>query len=120
MKCLQKCLKKWLNIKKEKKSLTYALQTVNGDILEKVKTPTALGGLVGQVAGLDVKTTTDFFQNPGISLRGVTPLIVIDGIPDPTADPYKINADDIESITVLKGAAGAALYGSIGINDAIL
>jgi TonB-linked SusC/RagA family outer membrane protein len=109
-----------LDIKKEKKSLTYALQTVNGDILEKVKTPTAIGGLVGQVAGLDVKTTTDFFQNPGISLRGQTPLIVIDGIPDPTADPYKINADDIESITVLKGAAGAALYGSIGINGAIL
>ena len=109
-----------LNIKKEKKSLTYALQTVNGDILEKVKTPTAVGGLVGQVAGLDVKTTTSFFESPGISLRGVTPLSVIDGIPDPTADPYKINADDIESVTVLKGAAGAALYGSIGINGAIL
>ena len=109
-----------LNIKKEKKSLTYALQVVDGETLEKVKTPTAIGGLVGQVAGLDIQTTTDFFQNPGILLRGQTPLIVIDGIPDPTADPYKINADDIESITVLKGAAGAALYGSIGINGAIL
>jgi len=109
-----------LNIKKEKKSLTYALQVVDGETLEKVKTPTALGGLVGQVAGLDIQTTTDFFQNPGITLRGQTPLIVIDGVPDPTADPYKINADDIESITVLKGAAGAALYGSIGINGAIL
>jgi len=109
-----------LNIKKEKKSLTYALQTVSGETLETVKTPTAIGGLVGMVAGLDIQTTSDFFQNPGISLRGQTPLIVIDGIPDPTADPYKINADDIESITVLKGAAGAALYGSIGINGAIL
>jgi len=109
-----------LGIKKEKKSLTYALQTVDGEVLEKVKTPTAIGGLVGMVAGLDIQTTTDFFANPGISLRGKTPLIVIDGIPDPTADPYKINADDIESITVLKGAAGAALYGSIGINGAIL
>lgn len=109
-----------LNIKKEKKSLTYAVQAVSGETLEKVKTPTAIGGLVGAVAGLDIQTTTSFFQNPGISLRGVTPLIVIDGIPDPTADPYKINADDIESITVLKGAAGAALYGSLGINGAIL
>ncbi|MHB8206058.1 SusC/RagA family TonB-linked outer membrane protein [Mucilaginibacter sp.] len=109
-----------LNIKKEKKSLTYALQTVDGEILEKVKTPTAIGGLVGQVAGLDIQTTTSFFQSPGILLRGQTPLIVIDGVPDPTADPYKINADDIESITVLKGAAGAALYGSMGINGAIL
>lgn len=109
-----------LGIKKEKKAVTYALQTVNGDVLEKVKTPTALGGLVGMVAGLDVQSSTDFFTNPGISLRGLSPLIVIDGVPDPTADPYKINADDIESITVLKGTAGAALYGSIGINGAIL
>ena len=109
-----------LNIKKEKKSLTYALQTVNGETLEKVKTPTAIGGLVGAVAGLDISTNTGFFQNPGITLRGVSPLIVIDGIPDPSADPYKINADDIESITVLKGTAAAALYGSLGINGAIL
>jgi TonB-linked SusC/RagA family outer membrane protein len=109
-----------LDIKKEKKTLTYALQTVSGETLEKVKTPTAIGGLVGAVAGLDINTNTGFFQNPGITLRGVSPLIVIDGIPDPSADPYKINADDIESITVLKGTAAAALYGSLGINGAIL
>lgn len=109
-----------LGIKKEKKAVTYALQTVSGETLEKVKTPTAIGGLVGAVAGLDISTNTGFFQNPGITLRGVSPLIVIDGIPDPSADPYKVNADDIESITVLKGTAAAALYGSLGINGAIL
>jgi TonB-linked SusC/RagA family outer membrane protein len=47
-------------------------------------------------------------------------LIVIDGIPDPDADPYKINADDIESISVLKGTAAAALYGAVGVNGAIM
>ena len=37
------------------------------------------------------------------------PLIVIDGIPDPSADPFKLSADDIESVTVLKGTAAGAL-----------
>lgn len=109
-----------LGIKKEQKSLGYAVQEVKGETMAKSKEPTPMGALVGKVAGLDIQNTTDLFENPSISLRGVTPLIVIDGIPDPSADPYKINADDIESITVLKGTAAGALYGSIGINGAIL
>lgn len=109
-----------LGIKKEKKAIGYAVQEVKGETLEKVKSPTAIGALAGKVAGLNISNTTDLFQKPAISLRGQTPLIVIDGIPDPTADPYKINADDIESITVLKGTAAGALYGSIGVNGAIM
>lgn len=109
-----------LGIKKEKKALGYATQEVSGETMSKTKTPTALGALTGKVAGLNITNTTDLFRNPGISLRGNSPLIVIDGVPDPSADPYKINADDIESVTVLKGTAAAALYGSIGINGAIL
>lgn len=109
-----------LGIKKEKEALAYATQTVSGTVMSKVKMPTALGALTGQVAGLNIQNTTDLFEYPSISLRGQTPLIVIDGIPEPGADPYKINADDIESVTVLKGTAAAALYGSMGINGAIL
>lgn len=109
-----------LGIKKEKRALGYAVQEVNGETMAKTKTPTVLGALTGKVAGLNIVNTTDLFQNPGISLRGRTPLIVIDGVPDPSADPYKINADDIESVTVLKGTAAAALYGSIGVNGAIM
>lgn len=109
-----------LGIKKEQKALGYSVQQVNGATLEKVKSSTAVGALVGKVAGLNIKNTTDLFRNPGISLRGESPLIVIDGIPDPNADPYKINADDIENITVLKGTAAGALYGAIGIHGAIL
>ncbi len=109
-----------LGIKKEKKALGYSTQEVSGDVLEKVKTPTAIGSLVGHVAGLNISKSTSLFRNPGISLRGKTPLIVIDGIPQPDADPWKINSDNIKSISVLKGTAAAALYGSIGINGAIL
>jgi TonB-linked SusC/RagA family outer membrane protein len=47
-------------------------------------------------------------------------LIVIDGVPNVDADIWKINADDIESYTVLKGANASALYGSIGGNGAIM
>lgn len=109
-----------LGIKKETKSLGYAVQQVSGEVMEKVKEPTVTSALTGKVAGLDIGNTTDFFQNPTISLRGQTPLIVIDGIPDLQADLFKINADDIENVSVLKGTSAAALYGSIGKNGAIL
>lgn len=109
-----------LGIKKQQKTLGYAVQEVSGETMAKTKVPTPLAALTGKVAGLNINNTTDLFRNPAISLRGRTPLIVIDGIPDPDADPYKINADDIESISVLKGTAAGALYGALGINGAIL
>ncbi|WP_165806570.1 SusC/RagA family TonB-linked outer membrane protein [Chitinophaga parva] len=109
-----------LGIRKEKKSLGYTVQQVSGETLEKVKAPTAMSGLTGKVAGLNIANTTDFFQAPSVSLRGQKPLIVIDGIPDLEGDAFKINADDIESVSVLKGTSAAALYGSIGKNGAIM
>jgi TonB-linked SusC/RagA family outer membrane protein len=109
-----------LGIKKETKSLGYAVQQVSGESMEKVKEPTVASALTGKVAGLDIANTSDFFQPPSILLRGQTPLIVIDGIPDLQADAFKINSDDVESVTVLKGTSAAALYGSIGKNGAIL
>lgn len=109
-----------LGIKKQQKTLGYAVQEVSGETMAKTKTATALSALTGKVAGLNINNTTDLFRNPGISLRGRTPLIVIDGIPDPDADPYKLNPDDIESISVLKGTAAGALYGALGVNGAIM
>ena len=47
-------------------------------------------------------------------------MIVIDGVPNIEGDIWKINADDIESYSVLKGATASALYGSIGRNGAIM
>lgn len=109
-----------LGIKKQQKTLGYAVQEISGETMAKTKTATPLSALTGKIAGLNISNTTDLFRNPGISLRGATPLIVIDGIPDPDADPYKINADDVESITVLKGTAAGALYGALGVNGAIM
>lgn len=109
-----------LGIKKEKKALGYAVQEVEGDNLEKAKEPNFVNQLSGRVAGLNIKNSTDLFQNPTIELRGATPLLVIDGIPDRTLDIWKINSDDIESISVLKGATASALYGSVGRNGAIM
>lgn len=109
-----------LGIKKEKRRLGYAVQDVSGESMEKVKSPTATAALTGRIAGMNISNSTDLFSNPSISLRGRTPLIVVDGVPDPEADPWKINMDDVESVSVLKGTAAAALYGSIGINGAIM
>lgn len=109
-----------LGIRKEKAMLGYAVQEVKGADLTKAREPNVISNLTGRVAGLDVRNTTDLFQNPTFSLRGRRPLIVIDGIPDQSADIWKLNADDIESMSVLKGANASALYGSIGQNGAIM
>ncbi|MEJ2880589.1 SusC/RagA family TonB-linked outer membrane protein [Pedobacter sp. GR22-6] len=109
-----------LGIKKEKAKLGYATQEVQGESLVKAREPNVINSLTGRVAGLNIKNSTDLFQDPGISLRGRKPLIVIDGIPDQSADLYKINADDIETMSILKGASASALYGSIGQNGAIM
>jgi len=109
-----------LGIRKEVKALGYAVQEVEGTTLEKAKEPNFINQLSGRVAGLNIKNSTDLFQNPTIQLRGATPLLVIDGIPDRTLDIWKVNSDDIESITVLKGATASALYGSVGRNGAIM
>ncbi|MET0392138.1 MAG: SusC/RagA family TonB-linked outer membrane protein, partial [Chitinophagaceae bacterium] len=109
-----------LGIRKEKAKLGYAAQEVNGEDIKKAREPNVISNLTGRVAGLDIRNTTDLFQNPTMTLRGRRPLIVIDGIPDQSNDIWKLNADDIEDMTVLKGASASALYGSIGQNGAIM
>ncbi|HEV7332447.1 MAG TPA: SusC/RagA family TonB-linked outer membrane protein [Flavisolibacter sp.] len=109
-----------LGIRKEKARLGYAAQDVKGEQLVKAREPNLVNSLTGRVAGLRITNSTDLFQDAGISLRGRRPLIVIDGVPDQSADMWKINADDVESITVLKGPNASALYGSIGQNGAIM
>lgn len=109
-----------LGIQKEKKSLGYAVQTVKGDNMTKAREPNLIGSLTGRVAGLVIRNSTDMFRDATIQLRGAKPLIVIDGIPDQTADMWKINPDDVESINVLKGTSASALYGSIGQFGALM
>lgn len=107
-----------LGIRKEKKALGFATQEVKGDALTKAREPQVINGLAGRVAGLTITTATTLFENSGMSLRGRTPLVVIDGIPT-RGDTWNLNPDDIENINVLKGNAAALLYGSLGINGAL-
>lgn len=109
-----------LGVEREVKSLGYAVQTVEGSAMTKAREPNVMNSLTGRVAGLEIRNQTDMFQDPGIRLRGKKPLIVIDGVPSVDADIWKLNADDIETYSVLKGATASALYGSIGRNGAIM
>jgi TonB-linked SusC/RagA family outer membrane protein len=134
-----------LGIKREKKSLGYAIQEVKGETLTASKEPNIVNALSGKVAGLQI---TRSGNGPGgsskITLRGNNsltgsnqPLIVVDGIPldnftgaanndyyNPSLDMGNglsdINPEDIESLSVLKGPSAAALYGSRAGNGAIL
>ena len=109
-----------LGIQKEKKSLGYAVQEVKGESMTQAREPNLVSSLTGRVAGLTIRSSTDLFRDAGISLRGQKPLMVIDGIPDQQSDMWKVNPDDVESISVLKGPTASALYGSIGQYGAIM
>lgn len=111
-----------LGVRKEKAKLGYSTQEVKGASLEKATEPNIAQNLTGKVAGLTILTKTNLFENPDIFLRGASTLVVIDGVP---ADKnsfnfWSLNPNDIENVNVLKGTAAAALYGSAGINGAIM
>src|SRR5699024_1117117 len=76
--------------------------------------------LTGKISGLMVKNSPEFMAEPDITLRGETPLLVIDGVPYGNVSLRDIPADDIESIDFLKGATASALYGSRGGSGAIM
>jgi len=108
-----------LGVKKEKAKVAYAMQEVKGEALQKAPETNIANNMVGKVAGLSVYTKSTLYENPEIYIRGGTTLVVIDGVPTQT-DFWNLNPNDIESVNVLKGTAAAALYGSLGINGAIM
>ncbi|MCC7504614.1 MAG: carboxypeptidase-like regulatory domain-containing protein, partial [Saprospiraceae bacterium] len=99
-----------LGFKKDKARLGYATQEVKGDDLLKAREPNAVNSLAGKVVGLTVGASPELLGAPTLNLRGANPIFVVDGVPINT-DTWNISADDIESYTVLKGPAAAALYG---------
>ncbi|UKJ07697.1 SusC/RagA family TonB-linked outer membrane protein [Solitalea lacus] len=130
-----------LGISKEKKSLGYATGTVKGDDLTQAREVNVANSLSGKVAGVSVSSpasgpggAANVIIRGSSSLTGSSqPLYVLNGVPmdnsnsgtaigEGSAGQYggvdlgdgiaNINPDDIESISVLKGAAAAALYGS--------
>ena len=111
-----------LGIKKEKAKIAYATQEVKGAALEKAAEPNVANNLVGKVAGLNILSKSNLFENPEILLRGDKTLVVVDGVPTnkDNFDFWNLNPNDIESVNVLKGTSAAALYGALGINGAIM
>lgn len=133
-----------LGIKREQKSLSYNVQQINGDALTTNKDANFVNSLAGKVAGVNINASSS--GTGGISkvvMRGTksimqssNALYVVDGMPmrapnntgdtgafgskgatEPIAD---LNPEDIESMSVLTGAAAAALYGSDAANGAIV
>ena len=132
-----------LGISKESRKVGYAITTVGGDQLSKARENNIALGLEGQVAGLNVHGTNGgpggsarILLRGGSSITGAgSPLFVINGVPidnsqrgsasewggsDNGDGIGNINPDDIESMTVLKGLAASALYGSRASNGVIL
>jgi len=133
-----------LGIKREKKSLGYSVSEVSGEQLQTAKDPNVVNQLTGKVAGLDISASNGGNASSSkITLRGNKSLtgnnqalIVIDGVPidnstvssagdkwggrDYGSGVSDINPDDIETISVLKGASASALYGSRAANGVIL
>ncbi|MEZ4992120.1 MAG: SusC/RagA family TonB-linked outer membrane protein [Saprospiraceae bacterium] len=109
-----------LGIKREQKALGYAVQEISGEDLQKVQGVDAATSLTGKIAGVLVQNSSDFNVTPTISVRGEEPLLVIDGIAYANKTLSDISPEDIESMTVLKGATASALYGFRGSNGAIL
>jgi len=132
---LQQVVVTALGIEREVRTLTYNVQNVGSDDLMASRQENLVNALQGRVSGVQITSTGGA---PGASseiiLRGATsvdgdnqPLFVIDGIPISNASirgttnrAADINPSDIESISILKGAAAAALYGIDAANGAII
>lgn len=134
-----------LGIKRNRNELPYAAQQVAGDEVSKERTSNFIDNLSGKVSGLELRQSNGLGASTNVILRGNKTigsnnqaLFVIDGVPFDNSQTSgnsqatgrggydfgnaaaDINPDDIESITVLKGAASTALYGSRGGNGVIL
>jgi len=109
-----------LGIKREEKALGYSVQSLSGDGLQTVKGIDVGTSLSGKVAGLLVRNSTEFTEAPSIQIRGEEPLLVIDGVPYANMTLRDVPSDDVESLSVLKGATASALYGYRGASGAIM
>jgi TonB-linked SusC/RagA family outer membrane protein len=108
-----------------RKSLTGAVSTVSSAALSKETTANAITRLQGKAAGVNILNAKAPGGGATISIRGLgtinnnTPLFVIDGVPTKSS-MSEINPDEIETLTVLKDASSAAIYGARGANGVIL
>lgn len=145
MKQLNEVVVTAIGIERDKKSLGYAVEEVSGDEVSTAKEASFISSLSGKVSGLSVKKSNNLGGSINAIIRGSSSflkdnqaLFVVDGVPISnsnvnTADQQSggggydygnaasnIDPESIETISVLKGAAAAALYGSQGANGVIL
>lgn len=139
-----------LGLEKKEASLAYSIQKVKGEELTRMKEVNMITALAGKAAGVQInKNSSGIGGSAKVSLRGIRsasgdnqPLCVIDGVPMlniGTEQAYSaiggtanagnrdggdgisnLNPEDVESISILKGAPAAALYGSQAANGVIL
>ncbi len=117
-----------LGIKKSAKSSGTATGTVNNAQLTVGRPTNVAQALSGKISGLTINNTSSSVNaSPRIVIRGLRSisgnnqaLIVIDGVPVPSSAINNINPNDIERIDVLKGGQSATLFGSEGVNGAIV
>jgi TonB-linked SusC/RagA family outer membrane protein len=142
---LQEVVVTALGIRRTRNTVPYAAQQIAGDEVSKNRTSNFVQNMSGKISGLEIRQSNTLGGSTNVIVRGSKSLtgdnqalFVVDGVPynnsntntagqrtggggfdygNASAD---INPDDIESVTVLKGAAASALYGSIGANGVIL
>ena len=136
-------------MKRESKALGYAVTELKGDDIKVANTISPVASLQGKVAGVEISNSDGgMFGSTKIQIRGAStlsgnnqPIYVVDGIildnnvsngeeagnsgdegiiKDYGNELKNLNPDDFESISVLKGAAATALYGSRGLNGAVV
>ncbi len=133
-----------LGIKREEKSLGYAMSTVNSDDLTKTSTANFATSLYGKASGVRIQAAPGGNTSAvSINIRGLNsitgtnqPLIILNGVPIRNGDANNsdywsdqrvrsnglvdINPEDIASISILKGASASALYGSEAANGVVM
>ena len=130
-----------LGVERERRTLGYSVQDVQGEQITEVPEANLVNALKGNVAGIHVTNAGPTGGSSRIVIRGASsitgnnqPLFIVDGIPvgnqSPTLDGFggidygnaiqDIAASDVESVSVLKGPNAAALYGSRAANGAVV
>ncbi len=132
-------------VRRNKNDLPYSAQKVSGSEITATRESNFINALQGKVAGLDIERNNNFGGSTNVVLRGIKSidgnnqaLFIVDGVPVDNSNTNTlaqqvgsigydygnaaadINPDNIESVTVLKGAAATALYGSRAANGVIL
>jgi TonB-linked SusC/RagA family outer membrane protein len=117
-----------LGIKREAKSLGYSTATVNSDALNIAKPVNVAQGLMGQIAGAQISIINNGV-NPEVrvQLRGERhinsdnqPLLIVDGMESRSDYLATLNPEDVDNVSILKGASAAALYGSEASNGVMI